>query len=184
MSMLDAVPASCPFRPNLQAVPGRCGRVDCNAPLPPRRRRWCSDRCVSAAYEVAWENHYWGSARDAALERDGYKCVRCGADGAVPQGERDAIGPMPDFPADLKPRDRNTFAHSDAGRVLRERLSAWRDAWEGLRLRFRLEVNHIVPANGAHGVVSCVHHLDNIETLCHPCHVKVTNAQRNARRSA
>ncbi|MBI2789112.1 MAG: hypothetical protein HYX59_10560 [Elusimicrobia bacterium] len=33
-----------------------------------------------------------------------------------------------------------------------------------------LEVNHIEPCLGAHGEISCAHHLANLETLCAPCH--------------
>jgi 5-methylcytosine-specific restriction endonuclease McrA len=33
-----------------------------------------------------------------------------------------------------------------------------------------LEVNHITPCLGAHGAISCAHHLVNLETLCVPCH--------------
>ncbi|MBI2387265.1 MAG: hypothetical protein HYV14_14830 [Elusimicrobia bacterium] len=33
-----------------------------------------------------------------------------------------------------------------------------------------LEVNHIAPCLGAHGEISCAHHLVNLETLCVPCH--------------
>jgi len=42
----------------------------------------------------------------------------------------------------------------------------------------RLEVNHIVAAGGAHRVLSCLHHLDNLETLCLECHRERTAAQR------
>ena len=53
--------------------PGRCawdGR-----PLPARRRRWCSNTCGQAYAD----NHVWASARQAALERAGYRCERCAA---------------------------------------------------------------------------------------------------------
>lgn len=46
----------------------------------------------------------------------------------------------------------------------------------------RLEVNHIVPRNGAGYGWGCHHHQTNLQTLCHSCHVKVTNAQAAARR--
>lgn len=33
-----------------------------------------------------------------------------------------------------------------------------------------LEVHHKVPCRGRHAVPGCEHHLDNLETLCPPCH--------------
>ena len=41
-----------------------------------------------------------------------------------------------------------------------------------------LEVNHIQPVNGRRLTVSCANHQDNLETLCHDCHVAVTKQQR------
>ncbi len=51
--------------------PGTCHW--CGSALPSRRKRWCSDGC-SAAYGV---NHWWTSARLAAIARDNYSCIRC-----------------------------------------------------------------------------------------------------------
>lgn len=42
------------------------------------------------------------------------------------------------------------------------------------------EVNHIVPVAGLRFHVDCAHHQANLEALCHPCHVEVTNEQRAA----
>lgn len=44
-----------------------------------------------------------------------------------------------------------------------------------------LEVNHIVPREGQGYNAGCHHHLAGLETLCHPCHVGVTNEQRRNR---
>jgi len=43
-----------------------------------------------------------------------------------------------------------------------------------------LEVNHIQPVNGQRRNVSCTNHQENLETLCHDCHVVVTKQQRAA----
>lgn len=51
-------------------------------------------------------------------------------------------------------------------------------------LRSTLEVNHIVPRVGKGYGWGCWNHHDNLETLCHDCHVKVTNAQAAERRAA
>jgi hypothetical protein len=45
------------------------------------------------------------------------------------------------------------------------------------------EVDHITPCRGAHSRWSCLHHLDGLRTLCHPCHVDVTTADRREARS-
>lgn len=45
----------------------------CGDPLPAKRRRWCSDACGGA-----WAiNHHWTTARQHALDREGYACQRC-----------------------------------------------------------------------------------------------------------
>lgn len=41
----------------------------------------------------------------------------------------------------------------------------------------RLEVNHIDPVRGGPRGVTCKNHQDNLELLCHPCHVLVTEEQ-------
>lgn len=43
------------------------------------------------------------------------------------------------------------------------------------------EVNHRIPRNGRGYGVGCHNHLDNLETLCHEHHLRVTRAQRVAR---
>ena len=40
------------------------------------------------------------------------------------------------------------------------------------------EVNHIEPRNGKGYGVGCWNHQDNLETLCHKCHLLVTAGQR------
>lgn len=49
-----------------------------------------------------------------------------------------------------------------------------RDGWNGV------EVDHIEAARGLHGKHACVHHLDNLRSLCVPCHKARTAAQRRA----
>jgi 5-methylcytosine-specific restriction endonuclease McrA len=44
----------------------------------------------------------------------------------------------------------------------------------------RPEVNHIEPVNGGPRHFTCRNHQDNLEVLCHECHVVVTSEQRAA----
>ena len=53
-------------------------------------------------------------------------------------------------------------------------------AYHRLHGKTYLEVNHINPVNGRRSHFSCDNHLENLETLCHPCHVAVTKQQRDA----
>jgi 5-methylcytosine-specific restriction endonuclease McrA len=53
--------------------------------------------------------------------------------------------------------------------------------FRALRKTERLEVNHRIEALGRHGEISCVHHLDNLETLCVRCHKTETALGRERR---
>lgn len=58
------------------------------------------------------------------------------------------------------------------------------DSVDDRTFRSLLEVNHIVPRVGKGYGYGCWNHLDNLETLCHDCHVIVTKAQAAERRAA
>lgn len=53
--------------------PRRCGL--CGAPLPPRRQKWCSDRCVNFIGQLG---HDWNRTRGLVIRRDKWTCKRCG----------------------------------------------------------------------------------------------------------
>lgn len=57
-----------------------------------------------------------------------------------------------------------------------------RDGWKcvqcGESNKKKLEVDHIEPRNGAGYNLSCGHHLENLQVLCHSCHLIKTNRQR------
>jgi 5-methylcytosine-specific restriction endonuclease McrA len=132
----------CPVLPQMRPhLDGHCD--NCGARLEGRRRKWCSDTCALALYRAFSEQHDWDSAREAALERDGRKCVRCGL--------AEELGPLV------------------------------RNGWGGTTRRSSLSVNHIIPRNGCGYGRGCHHHLDNLETLCWPCHQVETNRQRDER---
>ncbi len=108
--------------------------------LPASRRTWCSDGCAAAF----WRNHWWTLARRAAKRRDKHRCRRCGHS----PPKRPAARAFP---------------------LRADYLAAFR-RWRAARRTERLEVNHITPCRGAHGTLSCAHHVDNLETLCVSCH--------------
>lgn len=81
---LDEQYATCPLL-DYAGVPGTCRA--CGAPLPRTKagkvsavRRWCGPDCTARG--VA--QHVWPLARAAALKRDGWRCVCCGALGPHP----------------------------------------------------------------------------------------------------
>jgi 5-methylcytosine-specific restriction endonuclease McrA len=71
------------------------------------------------------------------------------------------------------------FACAGCGGLFRARQSRARRA-----NTVSVQVNHIVPALGNHAALSCLHHQDNLEVLCTPCHLRVTAEQRLARRTS
>ncbi|MCH8226028.1 MAG: HNH endonuclease [Chloroflexi bacterium] len=75
--------------------------------------------------------------------------------------------------------------HWTSARKLVRRRDKWSCQHCGIRpKRGGIEVNHIVPRNGGGYLFGCWNHHDNLETLCHDCHVRVTNLQRKEGRSA
>lgn len=144
---------------------GHAGRCRwCNGELTGRQQRWCGQACVTGY----GENHWWGDARKAAVRRD-KRCLRCGTSRArVEVWWQEAFGGL--------------IRYSDW--TYGGRFYDLRDLHERELLDASLEVNHIVPRNGAGYQTGCWHHLDGLETLCHKCHVAETTAQRRARRLA
>jgi hypothetical protein len=127
-----------------------CGKI-----LRGRQLSWCSKAC----FETYWTNHEFSSGRLACLERDRWCCVRCGA----------AM-----FGEPLERRMRDTWGGVSTG------TAEW---WDIEDRSFRaepvlvLEVNHRVPVRGRDRSMSCAHHVDNLETLCRPCHNVETRLQ-------
>ena len=106
------------------------------------------------------KNHYWGQARFEALQRDDYKCVKCSWPEVI------------DHSICLEGK---TPKHN--------RNDTWCYKCRRTTSSGPLEVNHIIPRNGNKEDNSCFHHLDNLETLCHACHVKVTRVQRRHKKA-
>lgn len=54
------------------------------------------------------------------------------------------------------------------------------DSWEQTKSGGRsfLEVNHVVPVAGDRRSYDCQNHQDNLQVVCRPCHVAITNQQR------
>ncbi len=132
----------------------------CDAPARPGSS-WCGALCEDA-YRA---NHWWDLAREAALARDGHRCVSCGS------------GPDQLTLAKLLLR-----ALIPLGPV--EAAGLWRSsAWWALELACSVEVNHRSARVGRGYGSGCHHHLDGLETLCHRCHVAVTADQAETRRA-
>lgn len=125
-------------------------------------RRWCSTEC-SDAY---WSNHSWQSARAAALKRDDYRCVKCGDDAGTTRKCSFWLCQRP-WPCDKVGVEETIRGHGKP--VVRRH--------DVVVVVGNLEVNHIEPRKGGGYNNGCAHHLDGLETLCHPCHVEVTKAQ-------
>lgn len=70
------------------AIPGFCA-FKCGKPLPPRRRKWCSDKCGDAAF---WEHNIArgnpGAIRAKVFERDKGVCARCRCDTEAERAEQ------------------------------------------------------------------------------------------------
>ena len=116
-----------------------CGKL-----LPPRRRKYCSDKCR----DDYCDNLVWGYAAPEALSR-----VRCSVD-------------FEDAP-DWRPDDASRFwePHGTA-----EMCYECQEC-HGLFLEhYHLEVHHIDPLNGEPRAVNVKNRQENLLPLCHECH--------------
>lgn len=141
------------------------------------RCRWCDGPvragqvfCGHVCEDDYARSHWWDQARDAAVVRDGGRCVRCGLG-------PDSVVEAKALLAYLIPRSRLQWARAwrtgELARLLGE-----------LAAITSLEVNHIEPRRGAGYAHGCHHHQANLETLCHRCHARVTARQQAERRLA
>ena len=100
-------------------------------------------------------------------------CWRCGD--PLPRGRRKWCG-------DVCGRWYGDQHDWTSARKLVRRRDRWTCRHCGVRPpRGGIEVNHIVPRGGGGYRFGCWNHHDNLETLCHDCHVRATNLQRLAR---
>ena len=145
----------------------------CGKDLPAFARRWCSN-----SHAVTWwNNHAWGEASKAALRRDDYTCRKCGVTKYVVVLGQKTLNVLTSTCRCGSPWvDGNCATVGDIGRPVA--------GHHAVTTYVDLEVNHIDPLVGKGYQNSCRHHLDGLETLCHPCHVGVTTQQRRDRESA
>lgn len=152
-------------RPAARGVlPGEPGRLavpklhcsGCGKPVPKGRRNWCSQDCVDA--HLIRNNH--GVARRETFKRDRGVCAGCGRD-------TEALRKR------LELWFRALTARDPLEQYRRREGSTWRLKWE-VRLKWRdrhlWEMDHVVPV--VEGGGGCG--LDNLRTLCRPCHKRAT----------
>lgn len=132
--------------------PARCRW--CDAPVRPASA-WCGTTCQDE-YRA---DHWWDLARSAVLSRDSHRCLRCG------------VGPDLVTVAKLVLRALIPIGPVDAARLWRS------EAWSAFQLRCSIEVNHREPRMGRGYQSGCHHHRHGLESLCHRCHVVITNEQ-------
>jgi 5-methylcytosine-specific restriction protein A len=160
----------------------------CGEPAKPPRRYWCSQTCVDAYLVRASQK----GAREAVARRDHGVCAQCGRDCAslseavarvVRRINRGANGYWRDTAAGASYeawqatkawRIRVAHALSDAAR-----LSGWGPLLSPSRRPLATwEADHIVPVVEGGGGTG----LDNLRTLCRPCHRAATAELRRRRR--
>lgn len=122
----------------------------CSKETEPPRRTFCSDKCVEE-----WKiRSNGGFARDKVMERDRGVCKRCGLDTE-------------------KLRELLYKVRTQKGEMAYINLTLYYEATTGyafLLEKHAWEADHVVSV--ADGGGSCT--LDNLETLCVPCHRKKT----------
>jgi 5-methylcytosine-specific restriction enzyme A len=172
-------PRSLPRGPSGRALCRRCGTE-----VPPRRRTFCSAACV----------HEWrlrsdpGYARRAVEQRDAGVCAACGVDTRAL--ERDVRRALAVLTKDAEwTRTRRVWEDGTLVRRFRRplrralRARAARPALRALEAaglaadRSFWEADHVVAVVEGGGLCG----LDNLRTLCRPCHRAATRALRSRR---
>jgi 5-methylcytosine-specific restriction endonuclease McrA len=148
----------------------------CEAPLPPRRV-YCDKKC-----ELAFDqNHFWAPAKSRALKAN----LLGGPDGQALELVADRELTEDDI-LELIARRREELAEvleRRAGRRSRiERVRAYL-CEHCAQPTTAPEVNHISPVVGGNRSSTCKNHEENLEVLCHACHLIATAAQRASRSS-
>lgn len=150
-----------------------CGEEILNDDGSPNRRRAWHPACVDAYQIAAWPT----ATRSALLERDDGVCAACGADTRADQRAAEAR-----YAEAMRTYGEAVKAWDAAGPPERSKAS-WFDWYQTRpkrppRQRFASawEADHIVPLidGGSFG-------LDNLQTLCVPCHRAKTAAEATAR---
>lgn len=181
-------------------------------PLPPRRQFWCSDECVNlwtSNHEWTAASHAALTRDEARCQRCGYqarmvcngrhviegKGVVWGQEAILTgrSGSWDNRPPWPckehTHPAYRSASGTDVDDATGAGicYVDGNRWPCYASDRPGHRRVVRpraMEVNHKIPRAGAGYHQGCHHHLADLETLCHPCHVVETTRQGRERRGA
>lgn len=123
-----------------------------------RGRAYCSGECS----DTFQRNHFWNMARWQAIR------ASMGAD------EKDAAGRY------LTYDERAVCARCGGpARGIRHPETV-EDGRTFAASYWAPEVNHIRPLNGDRPDFGCCHHQDNLECVCHPCHVALGIEQRAA----
>jgi 5-methylcytosine-specific restriction protein A len=129
----------------------------CSAEVPKGSRSWCSQRCVDEYTATTWP-----ALKRAVEKRDRGVCQRCGRDTAAQQ------------------RAFLAWLNGPPGRMPYGPVSQQWLAFHGLptdrAMSVWFDVDHVVPlADGGTNT------LDNLRTLCVPCHRAITSEWRRTR---
>lgn len=134
--------------------PHRDGCRGCGGAVAKGRRFYCDDNDCRLTFE---SNHFYRTAARAALHF------------AIIPSDQDACDGSDGTYCHRHP---GWVPHAPMGRPLGFRCARCLD------LTYRPEVNHIRPLNGNRLHFGCQHHLQNLEVLCHDCHLRTTAWQR------
>jgi len=135
--------------------------IVCREPMPPRRMRYCSDKCAH------WftENHDWTTARHAAWRTN---------------SKINFIVVVSHSSYTLKDDTIKEFdtsrEYACCSRCKEPEQTYGSDDY----YKSRLEVDHIIPINGGNRAKTCLNHQENLRVLCHRCHLEATKEQRKA----